>query len=127
MPAATASSTPAAAPQVASLPPAATAGASRLAFDAGSATLSDSARQTLDALAAQLSGNEQRLKVVAYAAGQSNNVSQARRLSLSRALAVRAYLIDKGIRSTRMDVQAMGAPENGNGPADRVDLSLIAQ
>lgn len=112
---------------MASLPPAATAGANRLTFDAGSATLNDSTRRTLDALAAQLSGNEQRLKVVAYAAGQSNNVSQARRLSLSRALAVRAYLIDKGIRSTRMDVQAMGAPENGNGPADRVDLSLIDQ
>ncbi len=115
------------APQVAALPPATTTGAGRLAFDAGSAILNDTARQSLDALAAQMAGNEQRLKVVAYAAGQTNNVSQARRLSLSRALAVRAYLIDKGIRSTRIDVQAMGAPENGNGPADRVDLSLVAQ
>ena len=89
--------------------------------------LNDGARQTLDSLATQLTGTEQRLKVVAYAAGQSNNASQARRLSLSRALAVRAYLIDKGIRSTRIDVQAMGAPENANGPADRVDLSLVSQ
>jgi outer membrane protein OmpA-like peptidoglycan-associated protein len=101
--------------------------ASRLTFDGGSASLSDSARAALDGLAAQLAGNEQRLKVVAYAAGQANNASQARRLSLSRALAVRSYLIDKGIRSTRIDVQAMGAPENANGgPADRVDLSLVA-
>jgi len=99
----------------------------RLTFDGGSATLSDSARAALDSLAAQLAGNEQRLKVVAYAAGQANNASQARRLSLSRALAVRSYLIDKGIRSTRIDVQAMGAPENASGPADRVDLSLATQ
>jgi outer membrane protein OmpA-like peptidoglycan-associated protein len=112
--------------QVASIP-ASNGSAGRLLFDGGSATLSDSARQALDGLASQLAGNEQRLKVVAFAAGQTNNASQARRLSLSRALAVRAYLIDKGIRSTRIDVQAMGAPENANGPADRVDLSLSSQ
>ena len=112
---------------MASLPPAATSNAGRLAFETNSASLSDSARQALDALAAQLTGNEQRLTVKAYAAGQSNNASQARRLSLSRALAVRSYLIDKGIRSTRIDVQAMGAPENANGPADRVDLTLASQ
>jgi outer membrane protein OmpA-like peptidoglycan-associated protein len=74
-----------------------------------------------------MAGNEQRLTVKAYAAGQSSNASQARRLSLSRALAVRSYLIDKGIRSTRIDVQAMGAPDNANGPADRVDLTLASQ
>lgn len=96
-------------------------------FEGGSAVLSASAREELDSLATRLNGNEQRLKVVAYAAGQANNASQARRLSLSRALAVRSYLIDKGIRSTRIDVQAMGAPENATGAADRVDLSLASQ
>jgi outer membrane protein OmpA-like peptidoglycan-associated protein len=83
----------------------------------------------LDRLATSLSGSEaQRLQVVAYAASQGNNSSAARRLSLSRALAVRSYLIDKGIRSTRIDVRAMGAPEGANsGPADRVDLVLVSQ
>jgi len=126
---------PAAAPappaqtQTAALPPAASAsGANRLSFDGGSAALSDGARQELDRMAASLNGNEQRLQVVAYAASQGNNTSAARRLSLSRALAVRSYLIDKGIRSTRIDVRAMGTPEAGNsGPADRVDLVLVGQ
>ena len=79
-------------------------------------------------MAASLAGDEQkRLQVVAYAASQGNT-SAARRLSLSRALAVRSYLIDKGIRSTRIDVRAMGAPEAASsGPADRVDLVVVGQ
>jgi len=115
--------------QTASLPAAASAsGASRLSFEGGSAALSDAARAELDKTAAGLSGNEQRLQVVAYAASQGNNTSAARRLSLSRALAVRSYLIDKGIRSTRIDVRAMGTPEAASGgPADRVDLVLVSQ
>lgn len=109
------------------------AGSGRLSFDGGSAALSDGARQELDRLATTLAGNEaQRLQVVAYAASQGSNTSAARRLSLSRALAVRSYLIDKGIRSTRIDVRAMGTPEGasaaaGAGPADRVDLVLVSQ
>lgn len=114
------------------MPPAASApGASggRLSFDGGSAALSDVARQELDRLASTMAGSEaQRLQVVAYASSQGNNTSAARRLSLSRALAVRSYLIDKGIRSTRIDVRAMGTPEGAaGGPADRVDLVLVSQ
>jgi outer membrane protein OmpA-like peptidoglycan-associated protein len=61
---------------------------------------------------------------VAYAAGNDDATSQARRLSLSRALAVRSYLIEHGVRSTRMDVRALGnkVPE---GPPDRVDVMLV--
>jgi outer membrane protein OmpA-like peptidoglycan-associated protein len=134
-----ASAPPAPAQQVAALPPAATAPAAsaaatgtssgRLGFDNGSAALTDGARQELDQLANNLKSNQvQRLQVVAYAASQGGNTSAARRLSLSRALAVRSYLIDKGILSTRIDVRAMGAPEGANpGPADRVDLVLVSQ
>jgi len=121
---------PAPATQTAALPPAASApGAGRLSFDGGSAALSEAARQELDRLATTMAGSEaQRLQVVAYAASQDKNTSAARRLSLSRALAVRSYLIDKGIRSTRIDVRAMGTPEGaGSGPADRVDLVLVSQ
>ncbi|MCH8925159.1 MAG: OmpA family protein [Proteobacteria bacterium] len=49
------------------------------------------------------------------------SASAARRLSLSRALAVRAYLIEQGVRSTRMDVRALG-DKVPDGPADRVDV-----
>ena len=62
-----------------------------------------------------------RIQLLAYAKASSDGASRARRLSLSRALAVRAYLIEKGVRSTRMDVRALG-DKLGDGPADRVDI-----
>ena len=60
---------------------------------------------------------------MAYASIDGKSESQARRLSLSRALAVRSRLIGAGIRSTRIDVRALGSRVNG-GKANRVDLLL---
>lgn len=64
-----------------------------------------------------------RIQLLAYAASADGNASKARRLSLSRALSVRAYLMAQGIASTRMDVRALG-DRNTGGPADRVDVLL---
>ena len=58
-----------------------------------------------------------RLQLLAYAAGAENESSKARRLSLSRALAVRSYLIAEGVRSTRIDVRALGNKTEAE-PAD---------
>ena len=63
-----------------------------------------------------------RLGLLAYASAENGSTSNARRLSLSRALAVRAYLIDRGIKTARFIVRAQG-DRFGSGPADRVDLS----
>jgi outer membrane protein OmpA-like peptidoglycan-associated protein len=94
----------------------------RLMFGDDSATLSDGAKQQLDQLARVLQDNpRQRVQLMAFAEGTEDTASQARRLSLSRALAVRTYLIDKGIRSTRMDVRALGSTAE-QGPLDRVDI-----
>ena len=60
----------------------------------------------------------------AFAGGSSGSPSVARRLSLSRALAVRAFLIEEGVRSTRIDVRALGNRAEG-GPAERVDVVLV--
>lgn len=98
------------------------AGAIQLDFQAGSAKLSDSARAALDDLVARLKAqSDQRIQLKAYAQGGDDGGSRARRLSLSRALAVRSYLIDQGIRSTRMDVRALGDTAKA-GPPDRVDI-----
>lgn len=72
-----------------------------------------------------LKGNEKsRVQLLAYAASVDGNASKARRLFLSRALSVRAYLMEQGIASTRMDVRALG--DRGEaGPADRVDVMLL--
>jgi outer membrane protein OmpA-like peptidoglycan-associated protein len=64
---------------------------------------------------------EQRIQLVAYAEATDDRESRARRLSLSRALAVRSYLIDAGVRSTRMDVRALGSTAE-EGPLNRLDI-----
>ena len=108
--------------QTASLPPEALPEQMRLMFEDGSASLSDSAKSQLDQLAQVLEENpRQRVQLMAFAQGTEDTASQARRLSLSRALAVRTHLIDRGIRSTRMDVRALGATAD-QGPLDRVDI-----
>ena len=65
-----------------------------------------------------------RLKLMAYANSEGLSASRARRLSLSRALAVRSFLIANGIRSTRIDVRALGN-KVGNEPGNRVDINVV--
>jgi outer membrane protein OmpA-like peptidoglycan-associated protein len=96
----------------------------RLGFKGGEAKLPGPAIKQLDAVIAKLTKETTlRLQLLAYADGAKTSGSQARRLSLSRALAVRSYLIEKGIRSTRIDVRALGNQVKGS-PADRVDLII---
>lgn len=93
-------------------------------FETESARLPDSIRASLSKLSDRLSGDTAlQIQILAYAEGDEENASKARRLSLSRALAVRSVLIDQGVRSTRIEVRALGnkVPE---GPADRVDVLL---
>ena len=69
--------------------------------------------------------DKRRVQLLAYAATADGNASKARRLSLSRALSVRAYLMSQGIASTRMDVRALGDRSEA-GPANRVDVMVVA-
>ena len=64
-----------------------------------------------------------RLEVLAYAGGHNLSASKTRRMSLSRALAVRSYLIVNGVRSTQIDVRALGS-KTSEKPLNRVDLNL---
>jgi outer membrane protein OmpA-like peptidoglycan-associated protein len=97
----------------------------RIDFGVNVSDLPPTGRESLDKAAAEMKRDDgTRLQIVAYATGGDESGSQARRLSLSRALAVRSYLIDQGIRSTRMDVRALGN-RSPDGPADRVDIVLI--
>jgi outer membrane protein OmpA-like peptidoglycan-associated protein len=63
-----------------------------------------------------------RLQLKGYAGSNSGPPSQARRVSLFRALSVRTYLMKQGVRSTRVDVRALGAKNDGEGRSDRVDV-----
>lgn len=100
-------------------PPSSSGGASVL-FDGTSSELSPAARKQLDALAIQYSGMSTRLQVEAYAGAAGDRSSDARRLSLKRGLAVRSYLMSKGVSGARIDVRALGGAARGN--TDRVDI-----
>ena len=95
----------------------------RIRFAAQSADLPEQSKTALGQLAQRLKDNETpRIQLIAYAEGTAETASQARRLSLQRALALRTYLIDQGVRGNRMDVRALGNKIEDDGPADRVDI-----
>lgn len=94
-------------------------------FNGDNTTMEDSDEAALRSLAAQINTEKRtRLQLRAYASAQDRTASAARRLSLSRALAVRSFLIESGVSSTRIDVRALGA-KSESGPADRVDLVVV--
>jgi outer membrane protein OmpA-like peptidoglycan-associated protein len=63
------------------------------------------------------------IQLEAYGGAPGDKSSDARRLSLRRALAVRQLLIDDGVPSARIDVRAMGGSNDGDSP-DRVDVFI---
>ena len=76
-------------------------------------------------LNASMVGAGSRIQLLAYGGEKGDKGSDARRLSLKRALAIRQVLIDDGVGSERIDVRAMGGADDG-GPADRVDVFIKA-
>ncbi len=93
---------------------------------------SDPAQSALDAikllagdLNAAMTGAGSRVQLIAYGGDKGDKGSDARRLSLKRALAIRQVLIDDGVPSERIDVRAMGGSDDG-GPLDRVDVYVKA-
>jgi len=91
-------------------------------FSEGSSDLPTGVNGALDELAAKLNADENlRVQLWGYAEIKDDSPSQARRLSLFRALSVRTYLMKQGVRSTRMDVRALGDKVE-SGPSDRVDV-----
>jgi len=65
------------------------------------------------------------IQLEAYGGSPGDKSSDARRLSLRRALAVRQLLIDDGVPSARIDVRAMGGSDDKSQP-DRVDVFIRA-
>ncbi len=93
-------------------------------FKPTASKLPTTAKEQLKTLANGLTKNKNlRLQLRAYAGGKSASPSRARRLSLSRALSVRSFLIENGIRSTRIDVRALGN-KTAEKPVNRVDVNI---
>lgn len=104
-------------------------GGLRVEFAADHADLSPDTDAAIKSFAAGSGTNPQATyNVMAYAAGSPEDPSTARRMSLSRALAIRAALMDAGVASAKIYVRALGAPANVPGaedPADRADITIL--
>ena len=94
-------------------------------FAAGASDPAQSALGSIKFLAGHLNssmtGAGSRIQLLAYGGEKGDKGSDARRLSLKRALAIRQVLIDDGVPAERIDVRAMGGADDG-GPSDRVDV-----
>ncbi len=94
----------------------------RIVFEPQAHRLPEPAKAELAGLVETLMAEPfRRVQVLAYAAGDDDTASVARRVSLGRALAVRSYLSDQGIAIGRMDVRALGNAAHEQ-PVDRVDV-----
>ena len=97
----------------------------QVAFRATASKLPPEAKRGLKGLAEKLKDKKNlRLQLLAYAGGKALSPSKARRMSLSRALSVRSFLIENGIRSTRIDVRALGSKTTEK-PLNRVDVNIV--
>ncbi len=95
-------------------------------FMPGSTEMDQDSRRLFDDQAVTLmKGNPDiRVQVQAYATPSDEGQSSARRLSLTRAMTVRSYLIEHEIDPRRIDIRALGE-QTGPGPQDRVDLVFV--
>ncbi len=117
-------SQPAATTQQAALTPASvrSGGEVRIPFGTTQIDLDGNQEALLTPLVDQLRNDDRAaVRVQAYASGEASDPNKARRLSLQRALKVRKYFIDQGIRSVRVEVRALGM-SGPDGSVDRVDV-----
>lgn len=76
------------------------------------------------ALAILRDGSDLRVEVQAFASPNGEGQSSARRLALSRAINIRAFLIEQSVDPKRIDLRALGSNTDIE-PADRVDLLFL--
>ncbi len=94
-----------------------------LPFTAGEEKLGTEAQKALeqDILPLLRSHPRWRIQIQSYASKTGEGLQDDRRTALSRALAIRSYLLDNGIEARRMDVRALGMKTERR-PLDRADL-----
>lgn len=96
----------------------------RISFEPEQSSLSPESTASIKQLAASVpSSVDSTFSVQAYAPGKADDPSTARRVSLSRAMAVRSALVADGVPSARIFVRALG-DQYGDGPSDRVDIAV---
>jgi outer membrane protein OmpA-like peptidoglycan-associated protein len=96
----------------------------RIRFSPGAEEIGTEAGDLLSGLIERLAADGgSQIEIRAYA-GAKPDPANARRISLSRALNIRSFLIDRGIDSKRIALRALGNTSPPDQPADRVDLRI---
>ncbi len=96
----------------------------RITFGPGSSDLNPATVAAIRQIASAAIANPALLiTITAWAAGNNDDPSTPRRISLDRALAARAVLINAGIISERIHAIAKGFSDPGTGPIDRLDIA----
>lgn len=92
----------------------------RIRFAAGREELSENATSRIEDLGRRLANgaNTGRVMVEAQSSGPETDISAARRLSLGRALAVKAALASGGLPPTRIDLRPLGRTAEAADVAD---------
>jgi outer membrane protein OmpA-like peptidoglycan-associated protein len=99
----------------------------RITFGPGSSDLNPATLAALKGVAAAaLADPGMIVEVTAWAPGTADDPSTPRRLSLDRALAARAVLIQAGVVSERIRAVAKGMIDIGSGMPDRMDVTEIS-
>lgn len=95
-----------------------------LTFAPEDITISENDINTIKEIAAkEKDHNEVNFRLLSYASDIDEKKKRARRISLSRALAVRNILKDNGIKGSRIELRALGDKnEDANAPLDRLDI-----
>ena len=86
--------------------------------------LDSSALSKLDVLAQRIGNNGERVMLEAFGGARGDTSHEAHRIALRRGLAIRRYLIAKGVPSNRIDILAVGGAKAG--PLNRVDVMLAS-
>lgn len=120
----------AALPPTSATPPATVAtppaSALSLVFDGAAPALPEAADSLVDGILKRLRASDTaRLQLRSYASGTAETAREARQLSLARALSLRERLTAFGVRSSRIDVRALGLDTLTGGPSDRIDIEFL--
>lgn len=94
-------------------------------FEKGSADLGSETLAKLEMLVSTLKSSRSSVEIMAYAGRPSSKSSSDRRLALRRGLAVRAFLVARGIDQSRISVRPMGGIRD-SGPSARADVFYVA-
>ena len=83
-------------------------------FDLADHEIKPTARSLLDGVAVRLLGNANQANITGYTDMTVQADQEDRRLALRRAVAVRTYLLEKGVTENRLRVFARGKPDQKN-------------